>query len=180
MRRDTLFYQVFQQFPQALFELLDEKPSNAADYRFESVTVKETAFQLDGVFLPPLNARPGAVYFLEVQCQKDEQFYERFFSELFIFLYRHREIVNDWHAVVLYPTCKTEQTDISLDQSILLSPKVHRIYLDELGEIDFLPLNLIQLMMMSSAEAPPAARQLAVKAKDQPAIYRVTDDDHGV
>ncbi|MDS3859266.1 DUF2887 domain-containing protein [Thermosynechococcaceae cyanobacterium BACA0444] len=76
-----------------MFELLDDKPSNAAEYRFESVTVKETAFQLDSVFLPPPETRPGPVYFLEIQCQKDEQFYERFFGELFIFLYRHCEIV---------------------------------------------------------------------------------------
>ncbi|MDS3862091.1 DUF2887 domain-containing protein [Thermosynechococcaceae cyanobacterium BACA0444] len=41
MRRDSIFYQQFQQFPSLLFQLLDAPPANAAAYRFESVAVKE-------------------------------------------------------------------------------------------------------------------------------------------
>lgn len=37
MRRDSIFYQLFQQTPEILFELLDNPPANAQSYRFDSV-----------------------------------------------------------------------------------------------------------------------------------------------
>jgi predicted transposase YdaD len=60
MRRDTIFYQLFQQSPTLLFELLAQPPERAAQYIFEAVEVKETAFRMDGVFLPPDST--GIVY----------------------------------------------------------------------------------------------------------------------
>lgn len=52
MRRDTIFFQLFKQFPGLLFELMADPPQQGHRYQFESVEVKETAFRLDGVFLP--------------------------------------------------------------------------------------------------------------------------------
>lgn len=52
MRRDSIFYKLFKQFLSLLFELVDEKPLEAAEYQFDSIEVKETAFRIDGVFLP--------------------------------------------------------------------------------------------------------------------------------
>lgn len=66
MRRDPLFYKLFQQSPQLLFELIGSRPRNAANYRFDSVAVKEPKFEIDGVFLPP-ESEPGTVYFCEIQ-----------------------------------------------------------------------------------------------------------------
>ncbi|MEB3291713.1 MAG: DUF2887 domain-containing protein, partial [Synechococcales bacterium] len=48
MRRDSIFYALFQQSPALLFELLAEVPESAAQYRFESVAVKEPKFEIDG------------------------------------------------------------------------------------------------------------------------------------
>jgi predicted transposase YdaD len=70
MRRDTIFYQLFQQSPTLLFELLPQPPARANEYVFEAIEVKETAFRMDGVFVPP--DRSGIIYFCEVQFQKDE------------------------------------------------------------------------------------------------------------
>ncbi len=53
MRRDSIFYKLFQQSPTLLFELLTNRPANADEYRFDSVAVKEPKFEIDGVFLPP-------------------------------------------------------------------------------------------------------------------------------
>jgi predicted transposase YdaD len=53
MRRDPIFYQMFQRSPQLLFDLVDQRPSHADEYRFDSVAVKEPKFEIDGVFLPP-------------------------------------------------------------------------------------------------------------------------------
>ena len=51
MRRDSIFYKLFQQSPSLLFELLTNPPANADEYRFDSVAVKEPKFEIDGVFL---------------------------------------------------------------------------------------------------------------------------------
>jgi len=51
MRRDSIFYKLFQQFPSLLFELLQNPVTNANAYRFDSVAVKEPKFEIDGVVL---------------------------------------------------------------------------------------------------------------------------------
>lgn len=76
MRRDTLFYKLFSQFPGLLFELMAEPPLRLGGYQFESVEVKETSFRIDGVFLPPDAADPKVMCFAEVQLQKDEALYD--------------------------------------------------------------------------------------------------------
>lgn len=62
MRRDSTSYYLFQTYPTILFELLPNPPANAANYRFDSVAVKEPKFEIDGVFLPPETETPGVVY----------------------------------------------------------------------------------------------------------------------
>ena len=64
MKRDSIFFRLFQQSPTLLFELLPEIPRNAERYRFDSVAVKEPKFEIDGVFLPP-DDQPGVVYYSE-------------------------------------------------------------------------------------------------------------------
>jgi predicted transposase YdaD len=71
MRRDSIFYKLFQQYPNLLFELLTNLPENADAYRFDSVAVKEPKFEIDGVFLPPVTENPGVVYFcVGVACRR--------------------------------------------------------------------------------------------------------------
>ncbi|GAP99305.1 transcriptional activator of maltose regulon, MalT [Leptolyngbya sp. NIES-2104] len=89
MRRDAIFYTIFQRFPSLLFELVDDRPPDAQRYRFESVEVKEPTFRIDGVFLPPEDASPRVIFFAEMQFQKDESLYHRFFSESLLYLYRN-------------------------------------------------------------------------------------------
>lgn len=47
MRRDSIFYKLFQQYPALLFELLTNPPFNAGEYKFDSVAVKEPKFEID-------------------------------------------------------------------------------------------------------------------------------------
>jgi len=49
MRRDSIFYRLFQQSPALLFELLASPPANARAYRFEAIAVKEPGLEIDGV-----------------------------------------------------------------------------------------------------------------------------------
>ncbi|MCF4970687.1 Rpn family recombination-promoting nuclease/putative transposase [Nostoc sp. CMAA1605] len=166
MRRDSIFYKLFQQYPNLLFELLTNPPINAGEYKFDSVAVKEPKFEIDGVFLPPENQIPGVVYFCEVQFQKDEQLYERVFAESFLYFYRNRQRFADWQAVMIYPTRNIEQNDIYPYRVLLNSNQVHRVYLDELGDIRQLPM-WVALMVLTTVEeeqAPQEARYLIERA----------------
>lgn len=71
MKRDSIFYKLFQQSPSALFDLLKAPPANANAYSFDCVAVKESKFEIDGIFLPPESEGRGIVYFcVRVACRK--------------------------------------------------------------------------------------------------------------
>ncbi len=170
MRRDTIFYKLFKQFPGLLFELVDEPPPEAENYQFESVEVKETAFRIDGVFLPPANAVSKTVFFAEVQFQKDEDLYHRFFSELFLFLYRHSIRYDDWFGVIIFGSRSLEPSSSSIHRALLESGQVRRVYLDELGDLRQQPLGLGLMLLTnvtSETEAVEGARFLLEQARQQ-------------
>jgi predicted transposase/invertase (TIGR01784 family) len=160
MKQDTIFYQLFKRSPTLLFELLANFPPQAADYRFDSVEVKETAFRADGVFLPP--TPEGNVYFGEVQQAKDNLLYERLMAEVSIFAYRDRDSFKDWRAVVIYPSRDIEQERLEIVQEFLASGRITRIYLDELGSIEDLPwgLALMALTILPSDEMLAKAKEM--------------------
>jgi predicted transposase/invertase (TIGR01784 family) len=165
MRRDTIFYRLFQQSPSLLFELVSPPPKNAERYTFEAVEVKETGFRMDGVFVPP--DRTGIVYFCEVQFQLDEVLYERIDCERSIYVYRNRERLFDWRVVVIYPTRSIEQSRLETVREQLASGRILRIYLDELGEIPDLPIGL-GMMVLTTVEddiATIAAKALIARAE---------------
>ncbi|NJM59639.1 MAG: Rpn family recombination-promoting nuclease/putative transposase [Oscillatoriales cyanobacterium RU_3_3] len=166
MRRDPLFYKLFQQSPGLLFDLIEPKPNNASDYRFDSVAVKEPKFEIDGVFLPPENER-GAIYFCEVQMQKDELLYERLFAESALYFYRNRSRFSDWQAVIIYPSRSVEQSDLYPHRTFLNGEQVHRVYLDELGDVGDLPVTVgaMVLTIVKETEAPAAARELIARTE---------------
>ncbi len=169
MRRDSIFYKLFQQSPTLLFELLTNIPENADEYRFDSVAVKEPKFEIDGVFLPPESESPGVVYFCEVQFQKDERLYERVFAESYLYFYRNRDRFSDLQVVIIYPSRSLEQSDIRPYQSQLNSPQVNRIYLDELGDIRQLPVwvALMVLTTLEDEQATQEARYLLARNRKQ-------------
>ncbi|AUT04034.1 hypothetical protein CLI64_28670 [Nostoc sp. CENA543] len=171
MRRDSIFYKIFQQSPSLLFELLTNPPENADKYKFDSVAVKEPKFEIDGVFLPPENATLGTVYFCEVQFQKDEKLYERVFAESSLYFYRNRDRFSDWQAVIIYPSRSIEQSDTRPHRTLLNGDQVHRIYLDELGDIRSLPLwvAVMVLTTLDPEQAPSQARYLLTRTRQETA-----------
>jgi predicted transposase YdaD len=58
VKTDSIFYRLFQEFPSILFELIDHPPETANLYQFSSIEVNQTAFRIDGVFLPIKNRAP--------------------------------------------------------------------------------------------------------------------------
>jgi predicted transposase/invertase (TIGR01784 family) len=169
MRRDSIFYSLFNGSPSLLFDLLTEVPDSADRYRFESVAVKEPTFIIDGVFLPPEGDPPGVVFYAEVQMQKDERLYERMFGESMAHFYRNRDYYSDWQAVVIYGSRSMEQIDTHPYRALLNSDQVHRIYLKELGAIETLPLGVAAMVLtiVTESEAPEKARMLLRRASQE-------------
>ena len=167
MKRDSIYYQIFKRFPGLIFELVDSRPQNTQKYRFESVEVKETAFRIDGVFLPPEDAKPRIIFFAEVQFQKDEALYHRFFTESMMYLNRNQSQYDDWYCVVIFPSRSLEPSDTRTHRIFLNSDQVQRIYLDELGIPNTLPIgiNLIQLTIASDETLAEQAKQLIQRVK---------------
>ena len=162
MRRDSIWYKLFKQIPGLLFDLTGEVPPNADRYRFDSVEVKESSFRIDGVFLPPEDALSQTIFFAEVQLQKDDALYQRFFSEIFLFLRRSEVAYGDWAGVLIYGSRSMEPSRSVWYRSLLSSSQISQIYLDELGDWRELPLELglVSLTNASEEEAPEQARFL--------------------
>jgi predicted transposase YdaD len=102
-----------------------------------------------------------------VQFQLDDLLYERMNSEIGIYVYRNRERFFDWQAVVIYPTRSVEQSRTETVRDLLASRRIIPVYLDELGEIEELPIGL-GLMVLTTLEgdnATTAARNLISRSQ---------------
>jgi predicted transposase/invertase (TIGR01784 family) len=150
MKTDSLFYRIFQTAPSILLELAGASPTEATGYEFRSVELKQTAFRIDGVLIPPQNENKP-VYFVEVQFQRDDQLYHRFFAELFLYLAQNPNTA-DWRGVLVYPNCQIQPQQTPLHQILMESDKVQQIYLSELGAINSLPMGLSLLKLIVEPE----------------------------
>ncbi|NEO26771.1 MAG: Rpn family recombination-promoting nuclease/putative transposase, partial [Kamptonema sp. SIO4C4] len=166
MKTDTIFYDLFQQFPSFFFELLNQPPQAADQYHFSSVEVKQLAFRIDGVFLPNPEATEQPIYFVEVQFQGDEELYARFFSEIFLYL-RQTNRINDWRGVLLYPRRSTDIGETTRYQELFDSGRVTRLYLNELAESQSIGLTLFQIIIANERKAINQGRDLIEQIRDQ-------------
>jgi predicted transposase/invertase (TIGR01784 family) len=167
MKTDSIFYRLFQEIPSIFFELIGNSPQVAELYQFSSVEVKQTAFRIDGVFLPNHNT-DNPIYFLEVQFQLDKDLYHRVFSEIFLYI-RQNNPKNHWNAVVIYPTRNIDTKDIQHYQEFFTSQRVRVIYLDELEDIASLPIGVatIKLIIAKKDSSIIQARELITRTKQE-------------
>jgi len=188
VRTDSLFYEFFKTAPGIFFELIGHSATEAGDYDFCSVELKEPNFRIDGVFVPSRNSSAQTVYFVEVQFQKDQLLYHRFFAELFLYL-NQNPATRDWQAVVVYPRRSLEPDESNLHRALLESSQVQRIYLEELAAVvePSLGLGLVQLVVESTTQAANRARQLIEQKSAgsgcwsfQPSDHRINPNDHGL
>ncbi|MBW4432534.1 MAG: Rpn family recombination-promoting nuclease/putative transposase [Pelatocladus maniniholoensis HA4357-MV3] len=165
---DSLFYQLFAEFPSIFFELIGHSPSNSQDYQFRSVEIKQTAFRIDGVFLPPEDSPDKTVYLCEVQFQKDQFLYHRVFAELFLYLDQNPSTY-DWYAVIIYPKRSLEPDQTRLHEVLLESSKVQRVYLDQLESSTnkSLGIGVVKLVVEPEENAANFARQLITQASQE-------------
>ncbi|TRU67762.1 MAG: Rpn family recombination-promoting nuclease/putative transposase [Microcystis viridis Mv_BB_P_19951000_S69] len=168
MKTDTIFYQLFQSFPSIFFELIQLPINEANNYRFDSVEVKQLSFRLDGVFLPQNNNPQTPIYFCEVQFQEDKAFYQRFFTEIFLYLSK-TDLTNDWRGVIVYPNPQVETNQVQRYRELLNCERVRRIYLNELENIPQTSIGLatVQLITLSKAKVLDSTRKLIQRVREE-------------
>ena len=169
MKRDAIFYTIFQRSPELIFEFIEPRITSATNYRFESVEVKEPTFRIDGVFLPPQDASSRVVIFAEVQFQTDELLYHRFFAESQLYMYRNALLQDDWYGVIIFPSRSLEPKNTTIHQPQLESDKVRRIYLDELDNSaeQSIGISLMQLTIASENQLVESAKRLIERVKQE-------------
>lgn len=167
MKTDSIFYRLFQELPSIFFELIGNSPQLAETYTFSSIEIKQTAFRIDGVFLPT-QGEHNPIYFVEVQFQNDTEIYSRLFSEIYLYL-RQNQPRNSWRGVVIYPTRSLDTSDINNYSELFTSQRVTRIYLDELGETVSLPIGIatIKLIVENKDTAIVTARELIDRTQQE-------------
>ncbi|NMG22927.1 Rpn family recombination-promoting nuclease/putative transposase [Brasilonema bromeliae] len=168
MKTDSIFYRLFTTFPNAFFELINLQSNEANAYNFASVELKQTAFRIDGVFLPVADASTRPIYFVEVQFQKDAEFYARLFSEIFLYL-RLYAPTKAWRAVVIFPRRSIEPTKVEPYQVLLESQLVTRLYLNELGDRaeQSLGVGIIKLVVENEKQTPALAKNLIARTRTE-------------
>lgn len=167
MKTDSIFYRLFQTFPGIFFELIDQPLSEANIYEFMSVEIKQTAFRIDGLFLPAPGSCSQHIYFVEVQFQPDPNLYSRFFAEIFLYL-RHNYPQNDWRAVVVYANRSVDAGNIENYRELFESQRVSRVYLEELAEAaQSIGIQTVKLVVEAEEKATERARNLIDKARQE-------------
>ena len=168
MKTDSIFYRLFKTFPEIFFELIDRNPSESSVYKFSSVELKQTAFRIDGLFLPTVNRVEYPIFFLEVQFQKDPEFYARFFCEIFLYL-RLYAPTQAWQAVVIFARRSLEPTKVEPYRALLELPQVARLYLDQLEDVaeQSLGIGVVKLIVETKKRTPKRVKQLVEKARSE-------------
>jgi predicted transposase/invertase (TIGR01784 family) len=102
MKTDALFYRLFKTHPKLALDFLG-LDYQASSYRFSSEEIKQTAFRLDGIFTPLVDNPKQPLIFIEVQYQPDDDFYDRLFAEISLYLRLHKP-QHEWLILVVYPS----------------------------------------------------------------------------
>lgn len=168
MKTDAIFYEIFKEFPNIFFEIIGKPDTNTNIYEFIAPEIKQKSFRLDGVFSPLEEFTNEALYFIEVQFYKDEEFYDRLFTSIFLYFTQYQPPNPDWFAIVIYDKRSNERTYPQRYRS-LLEPHLRRFYLDEFEDIqdDSLGIGIIRLVVESQNKATELAKTLISKAKEE-------------
>ncbi len=170
MKTDTLFYRLFKDRPDLVFQLLGNTTPPTGTYEFGSQEVKQLAFRIDGVLTPSPDAVDLPLVFVEVQGYRDQKkiLYHSFFAEIFLFL-RDYQSVQDWLGILIF-TKRNLDPQLPLHfQDYANSQRFKRVYLDELPADlanQSLELGVLQLIGVKDEVATERARQLVERAQN--------------
>ena len=103
MATDKLFFSIFQSRPDLILSWLDDRPADAAGYRFTAPVLKAREYRLDGLFLPPPDRGDLPAVILEAQMAPDPGFLLRLYAETARFL-QQEAWGGDWRVMVICPS----------------------------------------------------------------------------
>lgn len=174
MKRDSLFFRLFQELPGGFFQLIGRPDTNPDDYDLKAIEYKETAVRLDGVFQPREPRRLPA-YIWEAQNYASNKVYANLLSKVGRFL-EHGDPAQDWVAVVIYPSRTLEQKNLEPYRCLIASDQLLRIYLDELpsSSPDHFEMGILQLIASPPEAALEQARRMVprLRASNRSAEFR--------
>ena len=168
MKTDTLFYRLFQSDPALAFDLAQIDVPEPQRYRFVSVEVKQTAFRMDGLLLPPEDQPELPVLFTEAQAQPDDELYLRLLGEVLVYL-RQYSPVPAWRAAVFYTDAANERIGPGTEPFLHL-PNLHRVYLEQLPLLDSPnpKLWLIALILAKEPQLPAIVAKIQAHRAQHP------------
>ncbi len=139
--------------------------ATARAYKFDSIEIKQTAFRLDGIFVPKAKRSKRPIYFVEAQLQRDRKFYWRFFAEVGLFL-KQETPKQDWRGVIIWGKRSHDPGVPNHWQEFVQSQRVQIIYLDELAadEAD-LNTKVFQLLVAKQRQSIPQAKEIMTLLK---------------
>ena len=178
MKVNTLFYKLCQLFPELLFELIGEDPSQAAKYTVCSQEIARLARRFDGVFIPNSDDFNDLLYLVEVQFQGQEDFYPKLFAEAFTYMEQYKP-KNDWRFVAIF-AYRNLESEFS-HHYLGLKPLVQVVYLDEISREDSpsISLSILKLMLIPpeyvQEELPGLLKKLSQQITDQSRNEEVAD-----
>ncbi|MBE9210626.1 Rpn family recombination-promoting nuclease/putative transposase [Nostoc sp. LEGE 06077] len=168
MKTDAIFYEIFKEFPKIFFEIIGKPETNTNIYEFIAPEIKQKSFRLDGVFSPLGEFTNEPLYFVEIQFYKDEEFYDRLFTSIFLYFTQYQPLNLDWFAIVIYDKRNNERSYPQRYRS-LLEPHLRRFYLDEFDDTqnDSLGIGIVRLVVESQNKAGELAKILINKAQEE-------------
>ncbi|MEL6492571.1 MAG: Rpn family recombination-promoting nuclease/putative transposase [Cyanobacteria bacterium J06621_3] len=168
MKTDSIFYEIFQNEPTIICELLGKTDPRTSAYEFGSQEVKETSFRLDGILVPPVRMPDLPIIFVEVQGYSDAKgtLYSSFFSEIFLYLHDYQP-ANDWESVLIFTKRSLDPGLPKQYDDFAESTRFRRIYLDELDDAAELSIgvSLLKLVVTSKQEATVLSQQLVARSR---------------
>jgi predicted transposase/invertase (TIGR01784 family) len=168
MKTDAIFYEIFKAIPNIFFELIGQSNINSNAYEFTAPALKQTSLRLDGVFLNRQEFSNQPLYFVETQFYKDEEFYDRLFTGIFLYFSQYRPPNADWFAVVIYDRRSNEAT-LPPRYRALVEPDLRRFYLNETEEAteETLGVKIVRLVVASQQKTGELAKQLVNRAREE-------------
>ena len=171
MKTDKWFYELFLSQPGMLAELL---PGIEVDWEFtySAPVVKEKEFRLDGVFVPMADDLHIPIVFAEAQMQTDENFYRRYFAEVFLYLEQY-QVSRSWCGLLILGS-RRQRFGPELTYEKLLDQQVTRLYLSDLKRQQNLSPNLalLQLLALDQDRGAELGKDLLQKAQTQAEFQR--------
>ena len=171
MKTDKWFYKLFLSQPGMLAELI---PGIKADWEFtySAPVVKEREFRLDGMFSPISDDPKVPLVFAEAQMQIDENFYGRYFAEIFLYLEQYN-VKSTWRGLLILRN-REQKLRPELPYENMLHQQVTRLYLSDLQGRQNLGDNLalLQLLVLDRQDSADASKRILQKAQTDTEFQR--------